>query len=510
MGKQMKTLTQGGTTYDIKDATALPLDGSAIMTGTLIMQKADNGRGEWYKNHSAVKDSGTVMVDKDVNGNSARLAASARDQKVYAAFSSDNSIYHELFGQHNTALLNDNIKHNIKTYTDLSQLGITVGSETIANIVAAMPNGSQLLLAVTTNHNAETYPSQYGTLLAVRATNVRTMFYFLANNGFFYTGAYQISSTGTESWTGWIRMARNSDVCNPNLLVNGNFKVWQRGTSFTDSSTSLYTADRWMRKTKNMMVKKTNAGLSVYCGATATSLSITQTIDDFYNKLSGKVVTASCKIRNISGTWKMILAAGSTSPTAFDNTLGSTTINATGDHTFTVTINTDLSAYKYVGISLYSVDSATTNSIEILSCKLEYGYMNSAHYFDSEAEELLRCQRYYYKPVTSTNGLFSGYLNANCTQIGFGVPCPVTMRAKPTIKIPSVVIRTISGLSPLTPGGGTNLYPDTMTFNNDSADNMMFLAMQMNDSRVWANTSLANTPCTVATNAELAFDAEIY
>lgn len=35
-----------------------------------------------------------------------------------------------------------------------------------------------------------------------------------------------------------------AQICNPNLLINGDFKVWQRGTSFANISTG-YICDRW-------------------------------------------------------------------------------------------------------------------------------------------------------------------------------------------------------------------------------------------------------------------------
>lgn len=59
--------------------------------------------------------------------------------------------------------------HPIKTYTNLSQLGLTIGQETIESISAAMPNGSILTFAVGNSANTEIYPYELCNALVFRS-----------------------------------------------------------------------------------------------------------------------------------------------------------------------------------------------------------------------------------------------------------------------------------------------------------------------------------------------------
>ena len=521
--KQMKTLTQGGVTYDIKDATALPLDGSEIMTGTLIMKKVDNGQGEWYKNHNETKDLGTVIVDKDANGNSARIGASALAQTIYAALSSHNgNNMFELFGEHNTALLNEEIKHNIKTYSSLTQLGLTGGSETIASIVQAMVQDSQLVYYVgSSGFNTSIYPTAFGTLLIIKKTNIRTMLFFLSTNNDLYTGHYYISN-GTETWSGWERIVKNDEVSNPNLLINSDFRypINQRG--LTTYGTIDYTIDRWVSRNAYTQVSIQNKYIRVKASSGSASegaVGINQPLDNL-DRLLGKNVTLSFKVRGVSGSgkWRFGIVESTTIndtdalvPTNMTNHI---LVSAAGTYSLTVTLPATLN-YKHLCVSVLSEFNdiyglAEGDSIDIEWMKLEYGAIaTSLPIRQSDTEELLKCQRYFYKPSTSSTSVFTGYLNSTCKQIGFGVPFPVVMRAVPTMSTPNVIVRTVTGLSPLTPGVNSPLSPDSITISNSKPEIIMLLVMQMNDGSVWADTSLGNTVCSVAVNNYLQFDAEI-
>ena len=76
----------------------------------------------------------------------------------------------------------DKIDHRLKTYTDLSQIGLTVGSETIESICEALPDASMLVYAVGSTNNGSIYPkylpnqaTQYGLMEVIRREITRVV-----------------------------------------------------------------------------------------------------------------------------------------------------------------------------------------------------------------------------------------------------------------------------------------------------------------------------------------------
>lgn len=95
--------------------------------------------------------------------------------------------------------LNHADTHNIKTYTALSQIGLTMGNETIDSIVAALPNNSKLQLLIGVSNNADIYPSGYGTLFVYKAGSNRISFEFYHSTDLKrWFGVHD----GTK-WSGW-------------------------------------------------------------------------------------------------------------------------------------------------------------------------------------------------------------------------------------------------------------------------------------------------------------------
>ena len=84
---------------------------------------------------------------------------------------------------------------NLKTYVTLGQLNISEGSETIADIVAAMPNFSLLHCATSSSSNMSIYPSEYGgTLIVEKSYGNRAKFTYFAQSkewiGHYFNGTW--------------------------------------------------------------------------------------------------------------------------------------------------------------------------------------------------------------------------------------------------------------------------------------------------------------------------------
>lgn len=200
---------------------------------------------------------------------------------------------------------------------------------------------------------------------------------------------------------------------NPNLLINPDFKINQRGlTSYTVSGFS-YTVDRWRSSSKTVTVS--DSGLTI------------QTDDDcwfsqkFEKAIEGKV-TLSIKISAING--KISLSP----PT--------NNLFITSPGVYSITLD---------NIEEYNLYITANTSVTIEWAKLEQGSIATPFVAPNPAEELLKCKRY-----ACTLSLDSLMLYAN------GVDCFAqnytdnSMRINPTVRILSknsndFIIREFNG-----------------------------------------------------------------
>jgi hypothetical protein len=187
-----------------------------------------------------------------------------------------------------------------------------------------------------------------------------------------------------------------AQLSNPNLLINGDFQVWQRGTSFLNViNTGIYTSDRWLcygNASHNGSVFKTIKGIKLISNTSASYSRIKQTFeDDFKNKLLGKEVTLSINVKNIQGGALFYVMDGGAGFVNANLYKGINTVTFKMKDIFT----------SYFGIAIQVNQGATGDYIELEWVKLELGSKATPFVPRTYAEELAMCQRYYEKSYRS-------------------------------------------------------------------------------------------------------------
>lgn len=167
-------------------------------------------------------------------------------------------------------------------------------------------------------------------------------------------------------------LALTNDISNPNLLINPNFKINQRGQStYSISLLSGYTVDRW---------KLWNGTLTVNSDGTitvksSTDCSFVQILED---ECTGECC-ASIYVTKISGYWTLYTESDNIYDGSINLKEGLNTVKFTGCKTFAI-----------------ATHGKNNDSITIKWAKLEKG-TNVTQFIEpaDPATELLKCQRYH-------------------------------------------------------------------------------------------------------------------
>lgn len=205
--------------------------------------------------------------------------------------------------------------------------------------------------------------------------------------------------------TGAISSVLKSSVGNPNLLINSDFSINQRGKTLYD--TAGYTADRWaLQKISTASAigtaTVTENGVTLTSNASAQSVRLLQKLEKEIPE--GETVTMSVYVEEISGSWTACQFGGN----------GKLTITETGWNTFTTTWTYEYSS----SINAFVIYNNDLGSIKISKVKLEYGMFQTAFIPPEPSEEMLKAQRYY--QIRSTNDILPEDLRP-------------TMRATPSV-----------------------------------------------------------------------------
>lgn len=227
-------------------------------------------------------------------------------------------------------------------------------------------------------------------------------------------------------------------------LINGDFQVWQRGTSFNPSVNGGYTADR--KKTSNIVDSNSRIDREIgvldgfeysirveqinTTGVAGSETRIGEIIEDF-EKFKGKQVTFSTKVLIDSGASAILLIEDGIGFQLGINTPGDGTVK---DLELTYTVNSSATVLL-ASVVLIRDGLLVGNGMNIQTMKLELGDKTTEFIPKMFAEELRECQRYYRvltTPTTTVDRIGNGMANSTTIARVFRY-LEEPMRASPTV-----------------------------------------------------------------------------
>lgn len=235
------------------------------------------------------------------------------------------------------------------------------------------------------------------------------------------------------SASGNVQLAKTEYISNPNLLINGDFQIWQRGENFSGISggMGLYTADRWLINSmdKHSAIRVGN-GIKMTVGTMGWIGQLIEIEKDLFNRLPDKL-TLSFKIKtNITHRASIQCSLLSTS-----KNIGYTLEKSSEYKKYEFILAKTMFDYddtrKCIVCMPYRllVNLPTGLEVDITDIKLEIGEIATPLSPRPYGEEKALCQRYY--QIINVGGR-SKFITQN--QVVFQANYPVKMRLAPTIK----------------------------------------------------------------------------
>ena len=229
-----------------------------------------------------------------------------------------------------------------------------------------------------------------------------------------------------------------NDLANPNILINGDFQVWQRGISFNGES---YTADRWRVAQGNTTLSTLNNKNAIRITRTSSDTSETNLEYKMENlqTMKGKTYTLSWEgMANVNVTYStLIFFSGDNGSKEFLNSEDKDYVsNVTTKHSITFTLPADIdSEYTILGIRILRRATVNEHTITVTNIKMEVGSLATPFIPRLYSEELALCQRYYreYDYGIDTGGKLAIQFSNELMRVHFDIDVNPAMRIVPTI-----------------------------------------------------------------------------
>jgi hypothetical protein len=319
-----------------------------------------------------------------------------------------------------------------------------------------------------------------------------------------------------------------------NKIINGDFRVWQRGTTFNSATNGTFFADRWTvgrdgTNTVNITQQTFTPGTAPVSGyegqffarasiastGTLSFLQFTQAIEDV-RTLAGQTITISFWAKgSATATGLIYIEQNFGSGGSASVETGYPTFSLTTSWTrFSVNITVPSISGKTVGTSsllrifIRSGLTANSSTFDLWGVQVEAGSVASAFQTATGTlqGELAACQRYFYRWNGDVGDAFC-YVPAHCqayntTQATGILQMPQTMRTKPSFTAGTIASFAVTK-SDNTVTATTAIAGDT--FNPDS----VALTLTAGASTFTAGNSTKFLRNSSATSTTLDFSAEL-
>jgi hypothetical protein len=258
-------------------------------------------------------------------------------------------------------------------------------------------------------------------------------------------------------------------VAAQNLLINGGFDVWQRGTSFTMATNSQYSADRWLAGGNTGTFSRQSFAVDTITGyqpkyfarwditANSQNYELSQRIEGV-RTLSGQRATVSFWAKSTSsvtvsvrGTQEFGTGGSPSGAVVFYPVSGGQNISFTSTWTrYSYQLDVPSISGKTLGTAGddclrfgWQVTNTSTGAIDTWGWQVEEGPIASAFQVKTFGQQLLECQRYFEtsfaEGTTPADNISSNQMLTTCnttlnnsyTSVFF----QVKKRASPSVKL---------------------------------------------------------------------------
>ena len=240
-----------------------------------------------------------------------------------------------------------------------------------------------------------------------------------------------------------------------NYLINGNFDIWQRGTSLTGQTGDVYLCDRWKAEASGSTYSYQQGSFTAgqtdvpnnpkyFVNITVTGADdfarIEQRIEDV-NTLSGQTVTFSFYAKYTTNQptdmriqLTQVFGSGGSSTVNTDLTPDFTLTTSWQRFSYTTTVPSvsgkTIGSGSYIGFRIMNPNNEVSD-FQIAQAQVELGSVATDFEVRPIGEERLLCYRYYYRFDDHTYVGAGGWNTSSYAVVT--VTLPTVMRAEPSL-----------------------------------------------------------------------------